>query len=137
MIRGKKDLFPYLCIVVAVLAGCEAAPLNAREKGVLAGGAIGSGLGAIIGNQVGNSGAGIAIGGAAGALAGGLIGNAQDSSDRQMEEQEERLRRQEEELRRQRRELEELRRNRGYSDPEPRNDPPPSGDTQRQDDFRY
>lgn len=93
----------------ALFIGCSQ-PLSNREKGVLTGGALGSGLGAIIGNQVGSTGAGIAIGGAAGALAGGLIGNESDVQESRTAEQDERLRRQEQELRRQRREIEALRR---------------------------
>jgi len=77
----------YVSIFIAflVVCGCENAQFGAREKGTLAGGALGAGLGAIIGNQVGSTGAGIAIGGAMGALGGGLIGNEVDRADQQVE----------------------------------------------------
>jgi hypothetical protein len=55
--------------------GCEGAPLTTREKGTLAGGAIGAGGGALVGAAVGAPGAGAAIGGVTGAGAGYLIGN--------------------------------------------------------------
>ena len=101
------------CFLVFVsLASCEGNSLSGREKGVLTGGAIGSGLGAIIGNQSGHAGAGVAIGAAAGALAGGIIGNNSDVDDAKNREIEERQRRQDEEIRRQRRELEDMRRQR-------------------------
>ena len=51
-------------------SGC-AVLITTREKGALAGGALGAGMGAIIGNQVGHQGSGALIGGA---LGGGLIG---------------------------------------------------------------
>ncbi|MCO6429863.1 MAG: hypothetical protein J5J00_03300 [Deltaproteobacteria bacterium] len=104
-----------LLILVFLLAACEQ-PLTTREKGTLAGAAIGSGLGAIVGHQTGNAGAGTAIGGGIGAVSGALIGNSMGNTEARQSEQDERLRRQEEELRRQRREIEELRRERGRSD---------------------
>jgi len=87
------------------LIACSGQSLSGREKGVLGGAAIGSGLGAIIGHAAGSTGAGIAIGGAAGALSGGLIGNEMDNQDEARSQQNERIRRQDEELRRQRREI--------------------------------
>lgn len=98
-------------ICVILLAGCSG-PLrapNAREKGVLAGGALGAGLGAIIGNQVGNPGAGVAIGSAFGALSGGVIGNEIQRDSEVMAEQNDRIARNEEMLSENRRLLEELR----------------------------
>lgn len=109
--RVLRRGFVFLSLVS--LVACSAQPLSGREKGVLGGAAIGSGLGAIIGNQTGNTGAGIAIGAGAGALSGGLIGNEMDNVDTRSRDQDERMRRQEEELRRQQREIEELRRQRG------------------------
>ena len=103
-----------LICLTAAIAAC-AQPLSSREKGVLTGAAIGSGLGAIVGNQTGDAGAGTAIGGGAGALIGGVLGNEMDKTDAQQREQEERMRRQERELERQRREIEELRRQQNYS----------------------
>lgn len=107
-----KSITTFCLIALLFLSACER-PLSSREKGVLVGGAIGSGAGAIIGHATGKTGAGVAIGGALGALSGGLIGNESDVQEKRQEDQDERLRRQEEELRRQRREIEELRRDGG------------------------
>ena len=85
---------------------------NAREKGVLAGGALGAGLGAIVGNQVGNSGAGIAIGSAIGAISGGLIGNEVENQNQLTAEQNRRISENEQVLAENRRLIDELR-NRG------------------------
>ena len=64
-----------------ILAACASGPLTGREKGALAGGALGAGAGAIIGKQVHNhTGAGAAIGGAAGALGGAIIGDQYDAA---------------------------------------------------------
>lgn len=98
--------------ICCIFTACEQ-PITSREKGVLAGGAIGAGTGAIVGHSVGSTGAGIAIGGALGALSGGLVGNSLGNQESRQNEQDEKLRRQEEELRRQRREIEELRHQRG------------------------
>ena len=62
-------------LMLAGAVGCEGAPLTTREKGTLAGGAIGAGGGALVGAAVGAPGAGAAIGGVTGAGAGYLIGN--------------------------------------------------------------
>ncbi len=64
-----------LWIVAMTLTGCSGTPLSTREKGTLAGGAIGAGSGAIIGSAVGAPGAGAAIGGALGAGTGFIVGN--------------------------------------------------------------
>lgn len=64
-----------LWVVAMTLTGCSGAPLSTREKGTLAGGAIGAGSGAIIGSAVGAPGAGAAIGGALGAGTGFVVGN--------------------------------------------------------------
>ena len=61
--------------MLAGAIGSEGAPLTTREKGTLAGGAIGAGGGALVGAAVGAPGAGAAIGGVTGAGAGYLIGN--------------------------------------------------------------
>jgi uncharacterized protein YcfJ len=64
-----------------MLAACASGPLSGREKGALAGGAIGAGAGAIVGNQVHHhTAAGAAIGGAAGALGGAIIGDQSDAA---------------------------------------------------------
>ncbi|HTT76728.1 MAG TPA: YMGG-like glycine zipper-containing protein [Candidatus Binataceae bacterium] len=62
-------------VMLVCAVGCSGAPLTTREKGTLAGGAIGAGSGALVGAAVGAPGAGAAIGGVAGAGAGYLIGN--------------------------------------------------------------
>lgn len=110
-IRRERCIFRAVAIGAVFLAGCNG-PLrapNAREKGVLAGGALGAGLGAIVGNQVGNTGAGIAIGSAFGALSGGVIGNEIQRDSEAMAEQSDRISRNEEMLSENRRLLEELR----------------------------
>jgi hypothetical protein len=64
-----------------LLIACASGPLSGREKGALAGGALGAGAGAIIGNQIHHhSAAGAAIGGAAGALGGAIIGDQSDAA---------------------------------------------------------
>ena len=63
-----------LGLAVAV-AGCST-PMTTREKGAVAGGAIGAGTGAIIGSQTGHAGAGALIGAGIGAVSGALIGDA-------------------------------------------------------------
>jgi hypothetical protein len=67
-------------VVIAIGAVCFAAacssPLTTREKGALAGGAIGAGTGALIGSQVGHTGAGALIGAGVGAVSGAVIGDA-------------------------------------------------------------
>jgi phage tail tape-measure protein len=66
------------------IAGCYGQPLSTREKGTLAGGAIGAGGGAIVGAAVGHPLAGAAIGGVVGAGTGMAIGNSmQNNEDRQ------------------------------------------------------
>jgi hypothetical protein len=50
--------------------------MTTREKGAVAGGAIGAGTGAIIGSQTGHAGAGALIGAGIGAVSGVLIGDA-------------------------------------------------------------
>src|SRR5260370_25397228 len=61
---------------VLILAGCSGQPLSTREKGTLAGGALGAGTGAIVGSAVGSPGTGAAIGGALGAGTRLVVGNA-------------------------------------------------------------
>lgn len=107
-----------LLVLLTLLHGC-AAPLTTREKGVLAGGALGAGTGAIIGNQIGHQGAGAAIGGAFGALSGGLIGDQMYGQEMHQNAQSYEIERQRLELERQRLELEQLRRQSGYDPYEP------------------
>lgn len=74
-----------ILVSVSLVAGCSA-PLTTREKGALAGGAIGAGTGAIIGNQVGHTGAGALIGAGVGAVSGVIIGDAiQGAEQRQVQ----------------------------------------------------
>jgi len=64
-----------------LLAACSGEPLTTREKGTIAGGAIGLGAGAIVGSTVGAPGAGAAIGGVVGAGTGYAIGNSMQNSE--------------------------------------------------------
>lgn len=63
-----------LGLAVAVV-GCST-PMTTREKGAVAGGAIGAGTGAIIGSQTGHPGTGAIIGAGIGAVSGAIIGDA-------------------------------------------------------------
>ncbi len=65
-----------LWAVAVTLTGCSGTPLSTREKGTIAGGAVGAATGAIIGSAVGAPGAGAAIGGTLGAGTGFVVGNA-------------------------------------------------------------
>jgi osmotically inducible lipoprotein OsmB len=100
--------------LAALVGGC-ATPLTTREKGALAGGALGAGAGAIIGNQVGHQGKGALIGGAIGALGGGLIGDQMEGQNQRQTAQDYELEQNRRELERQRREIDDLRRDR-YDD---------------------
>jgi hypothetical protein len=71
----RNSLIAVVLGVVLLLAGCAGAPLTTREKGTLAGGAVGAGAGALIGSAAGAPGAGAAIGGVLGAGGGYLVGN--------------------------------------------------------------
>jgi Glycine zipper len=71
----RKSLIAALLGAVLLLAGCSGAPLTTREKGTLAGGAIGAGAGALVGSAAGAPGAGAAIGGVLGAGGGYVVGN--------------------------------------------------------------
>jgi uncharacterized protein YcfJ len=64
-----------------LLAGCSGQPLTTREKGTIAGGAIGLGAGAIVGSTVGAPGTGAAIGGVVGAGTAYAIGNSMQNSE--------------------------------------------------------
>jgi uncharacterized protein YcfJ len=100
--------------LIALLSGC-AAPLTAREKGALAGGALGAGAGAIIGKKIDHQGKGALIGGALGALGGGLVGDQLEGQTQRQNVQSYELEEQRRELERQRREIEDMRRSRsGY-----------------------
>ncbi len=62
-------------VLAMAVAGCST-PLSTREKGALAGGAIGAGTGALIGSQVGHTGTGALVGAGIGAVSGAVIGDA-------------------------------------------------------------
>jgi osmotically inducible lipoprotein OsmB len=68
-------------VAVIAIAGCYGQPLSTREKGTLAGGAIGAGSGAIVGAAVGAPLAGAAIGGVVGAGTGMAIGNSLQNNE--------------------------------------------------------
>jgi uncharacterized protein YcfJ len=98
--------------LAAILGGC-AAPLTTREKGTLAGGALGAGAGAIIGSQIHHhAGAGALIGGALGALGGGLVGDQMEGQNQRQSAQDYEIEQNRRDLERQRREMEDLRRDR-------------------------
>jgi len=119
-------------VSLAVLLGGCAAPLTTREKGTLAGGALGAGAGAIIGSQIHHhAGTGALIGGALGALGGGLVGDQMEGQNQRQSAQDSEIEQNRRELERQRREMEDLRRDRYGSDDRYR-----SSD-QRYDDRRY
>jgi hypothetical protein len=64
-----------LVALLVATSGCSA-PLTTREKGALAGGAIGAGAGAAIGSTSGHTGTGALVGAGVGAISGALIGDA-------------------------------------------------------------
>ncbi|GEM_PF-679133 len=72
---ARKSLGAVLLGATLLLAGCAGVPLTTREKGTLAGGALGAGAGALVGAAAGAPGAGAAIGGVLGAGGGYLVGN--------------------------------------------------------------
>lgn len=71
----RKSIIAAALGAAMLLAGCAGTPLSPREKGTLAGGAIGAGAGALVGSAAGAPGAGAAIGGVLGAGTGYVIGN--------------------------------------------------------------
>jgi osmotically inducible lipoprotein OsmB len=110
-----KRLIGVLSLTI-LLGGC-AAPLTAREKGALGGGALGAGAGAIIGNAMGDhrTGKGALIGGALGALGGAAVGDQMEGQNQRQNAQASDLEQQRLEIERQRRELDDMRRDR-YGD---------------------
>jgi|GEM_PF-1539631 len=81
-----KRIAVTLVAAAVVAAGCSA-PLTTREKGALAGGAIGAGTGAIVGSQVGHTGAGALIGAGVGVVSGALIGDAIQGAEQRQAQQ--------------------------------------------------
>lgn len=67
-------------VLVMFVASCST-PLSTRERGALAGGAIGAGTGALIGSTTGHAGAGALIGAGVGVLGGALIGDAMQAQE--------------------------------------------------------
>jgi hypothetical protein len=63
-----------------LIAGCST-PLSTREKGALAGGAVGAGAGAVIGSTTEHTGTGALIGAGVGAVSGALIGDAMQANE--------------------------------------------------------
>lgn len=121
-----KRFIGTLGLVALLGSGC-AAPLTAREKGVLGGGALGAGAGALIGSQVhgrNTTAKGALIGGAIGALGGGLVGDQMYGQDQRQTSQEYEVEAQRREIERQRREVEDLRRDRPDSYERDRRDDP-------------
>jgi len=82
--RAEKGRFPCRILTALSLAllmvGCST-PLTTREKGALAGGAIGAGAGAVIGSASGHTGTGALIGAGVGVVSGVLIGDAMQANE--------------------------------------------------------
>ena len=72
-----------LLLMVALFVTSCSTPLSTREKGALAGGAIGAGAGAAIGSTSGNAGTGALIGAGVGVISGALIGDAMQANEQQ------------------------------------------------------
>ena len=70
-----------LLLMVALFVTSCSTPLSTREKGALAGGAIGAGAGAAIGSTSGNAGTGALIGAGVGVISGALIGDAMQANE--------------------------------------------------------
>jgi hypothetical protein len=77
--RWGRRLLGVALLSSTALCGC--AGMSNTDKGVLGGGAVGTGAGAAIGSLTGHTGAGAVIGGLTGAVTGGLIGNAADEKE--------------------------------------------------------
>ena len=75
-IRNTSISIALAAALLGAVAGCSGQPLTTREKGTVAGAAIGTGGGALLGLAVGAPLAGAAVGGAVGAGTGMLIGNS-------------------------------------------------------------
>lgn len=97
-----------LSMAIFLCSACSGAPLSTREKGTLAGGAVGAGTGAIIGAAVGAPGAGAAIGGALGAGTGFVVGNALQNQEIRQSHTQSQVSRQQREIARQRYDIEAL-----------------------------
>ncbi len=70
-----------MVLAVAMLVTACSTPLTTREKGALAGGAIGAGTGAVIGSATGHTGTGALIGAGVGIVGGALIGDAMQANE--------------------------------------------------------
>jgi len=76
---GPKKVL--MILALASLAGACSTPLTTREKGALAGGAIGAGTGAAIGSATGHAGTGALIGAGVGVVGGAVIGDAMQANE--------------------------------------------------------
>src|SRR6202022_3524832 len=94
--------------VLFLVSGCSGQPLSTREKGTLAGGALGAGTGAIVGSAVGAPGSGAAIGGALGAGTGLVVGNALQNQEGQQAQTGSQISHQQREIEQQRQDMERL-----------------------------
>ncbi len=79
----KVSLHPGVLVALALFVASCSTPLSTREKGALAGGAIGAGAGAAIGSASGHTGTGALIGAGVGAVSGALIGDAMQANEQQ------------------------------------------------------
>jgi hypothetical protein len=78
MVKKPQAWLLRLLPAAAVLLPVGCSSMSGTDKGLLAGGAIGTGAGALIGHATGHTGAGAVIGSITGAAVGGLAGAASD-----------------------------------------------------------
>lgn len=109
-IFGSLMAATVLWAIVMTMTACSGQPLSTREKGTLAGGAIGAGTGAIVGSAVGAPGAGAVIGGALGAGTGLLVGNELQNQEISQAHTQAQVSAQQRELNSQREEIDRLKR---------------------------
>ena len=104
---SARSILIAILLSAAILAfgACSGEPLSTREKGTLAGGALGAGTGAIIGSAVGAPGAGAAIGGERGAGTGLVVGNELQNQEIRQSQTQSQASMQEREIENQRREI--------------------------------
>jgi hypothetical protein len=77
---GRWRALAGVALLPVLFGGCET--MSHTDRGVLTGGALGTGLGAAVGSMTGHTGAGAALGGITGAVTGGAIGSGQDRMER-------------------------------------------------------
>jgi hypothetical protein len=85
--RKEEHAIVRILMVLALVIGVASCstPLTTREKGALAGGAIGAGAGAAIGSTTGHAGTGALIGAGVGILSGALIGDAMQANEQRQQ----------------------------------------------------